>query len=503
MIDNIYPPYGGFRDNQQPKVPYPNQSNNQYNKPIDLNAINEVVDDNRLIIGKNDKRKDLFIPESSRYFNSLVLGLKGTGKTSEVLPMFLEQDFKNKKVGATVIVTKKEMSYTAYALAKKHKRKVVFLKPSISNEISNKLLWQTAYNYDYINEFIINYKEAIKKKHIVIIDMEILKYKSEGLRAVAMLLLQLQLDIQETDITQKTPHYLYIDDAQYYLPFIEHLLTFSDNYNLGITLFMQSRSQFIKNGKDYSSIIDNNTRTTLLLNGLSLDDIKFYSERFYEHKNLNNFYNRKLNSFIYETLDATNKRKCGIADFDLRSEEEVNELETKAKRLRAKLLKEKRNERERQLLKMIQERQLAQAQEEENSEYESYETEEDVNYEVEQHSYTPIESPPINNYSDYDEYDEIGEPKPFDLDSLDEELVIIDDFAIEEYKEKHKVIVDQEKVETKVVNKVISNKLKNEEIKGIILSEEKENKRKVSSNIFNKLNADIDYCDDSFDFQFD
>lgn len=509
MIDKMYPSYGGFRDNINQKQSYPMGQNqqsqsSQYNKSVDLNAVNEVIDDNRLIIGVNEKKKDLYIPESSRYLNSLVLGLKGTGKTSEVLPMFILQDLKNKKAGATIILTKKEMAYSVYALAKKYKRKVKLLKPSINNEISNKLLWQTAYSYDYINEFIINYKEAIKKKEIVIIDMEILKYKSEGLRAVAMLLLQLQLDIQETDITQKTPHYLYIDDAQYYLPFIEHLLSFSDNYNLGITLFMQSRSQFIKNGKDYTSIIDNNIRTTLLLNSLTVDDIKFYSERFYEHKNLSNFYNRKLNSFIYETLDSTNKRKCGIADFKIMSEEERKEMETKAKKARTKLLKEKRHEREKQLLKMIQERQIAETKEE-NYDYNPQEYNE-YNEDVEEINPVNIEDSniaQINPISDYDEYDEIGEPKPFDLDSLEEQEIIIEDIEIEEYKEKNKIIVNQDKVEPAVVNKIISNKLKDDEIKEIIFTEEKETKRKVSSNIFNKLNADIDYCDDSFDFQFD
>ena len=509
MIDKMYPSYGGFRDNINQKQSYPMGQNqqsqsSQYNKSVDLNAVNEVIDDNRLIIGVNEKKKDLYIPESSRYLNSLVLGLKGTGKTSEVLPMFILQDLKNKKAGATIILTKKEMAYSVYALAKKYKRKVKLLKPSINNEISNKLLWQTAYSYDYINEFIINYKEAIKKKEIVIIDMEILKYKSEGLRAVAMLLLQLQLDIQETDITQKTPHYLYIDDAQYYLPFIEHLLSFSDNYNLGITLFMQSRSQFIKNGKDYTSIIDNNIRTTLLLNSLTVDDIKFYSERFYEHENLSNFYNRKLNSFIYETLDSTNKRKCGIADFKIMSEEERKEMETKAKKARTKLLKEKRHEREKQLLKMIQERQIAETKEE-NYDYNPQEYNE-YNEDVEEINPVNIEDSniaQINPISDYDEYDEIGEPKPFDLDSLEEQEIIIEDIEIEEYKEKNKIIVNQDKVEPAVVNKIISNKLKDDEIKEIIFTEEKETKRKVSSNIFNKLNADIDYCDDSFDFQFD
>lgn len=506
MIDKMYPSYGGFRDNISQKQSYPMEQSKQsqspqYNKSVDLNAVNEVIDDNRLIIGVNEKRKDLYIPESSRYLNSLVLGLKGTGKTSEVLPMFVSQDLKNKKAGATIIVTKKEMAYSIYALAKKYKRKVKLLKPSINNEISNKLLWQTAYSYDYINEFIINYKEAIKKKEIVIIDMEILKYKSEGLRAVAMLLLQLQLDIQETDITQKTPHYLYIDDAQYYLPFIEHLLSFSDNYNLGITLFMQSRGQLIKNGKDYTSIIDNNIRTTLLLNSLTVEDIRFYSERFYEHKNLSNFYNRKLNSFIYETLDTTNKRKCGMADFKIMSEEERKDMESKAKKARTKLLKEKRHEREKQLLKMIQERQFAET-EEENYEYNPQDYIENVE-EINSVDIEDTNTPRISPISDYDEYDEIGEPKPFDLDSLEEQEIIIDDTEIEEYKENNKIIVNQDNVEPAVVNKIISNKLKDDEIKEIIFTEEKETKRKVSSNIFNKLNSDIDYCDDSFDFQFD
>ena len=202
-----------------------------------------------LVIGESDVKKDvnIFIPENSRFQNTLVLGGKGTGKTECLLPKLVEQDLKNKKMGLTVITTKKDMAYTIYSLAKYYKRKdIVILKPSVSNVISNKLLWESNYNYDFINENVIDYKEAIKKKKVVIIDMEILKYTSEGLRAVGMLLLQLQLDIQETDITQKAPHMLYIDDAHYYLPFLEHLAYYSDNFNLGITLFLQSRNLLTK-----------------------------------------------------------------------------------------------------------------------------------------------------------------------------------------------------------------------------------------------------------------
>lgn len=483
MMDNVYPSYIGIKEDEKQMKNYLNETQKesksiQQNKTIEVNANSEGFN-NKLIIGINDKKKDIYISESSRYLNTLVLGLKGTGKTTELLPNFVMQDLKNNKVGATIIVTKKEMAYSIYSIAKKHKRKIVFLKPSISNEISNKLLWQTSYNYDYINEFIINYKEAIKKKKIVIIDMEILKYKSEGLRAVAMLLLQLQLDIQETDITQKTPHYLYIDDAQYYLPFIEHLLSFSDNFNLGIMLFMQSRNQLTKNGKDYSSIIDNNIRTTLLLNSLTTEDIQFYSERFYEHKQISNFYNRKLNTLMYETVGGSNKRACGLAEFKILTDMEKIEVESRAKKERVKLLKKKRTEREKQLLNKMKSTHI-------NSEEDIDILEDEVNQKQE----------------DYNQYDDIGEPKPFDLEILDEN----DDEIVDFSNLNKKVFSELEESKEKgpsFENNTYQKKINNEELKEMIFIEEKEQKRKVSSNIFNKLNADIDYCNDNFDFQFD
>ena len=99
------------------------------------------------------------------------------------------------------------MAYNLYSICKQYKRKVHLLKPSTNSEISNKFLWQTQYNYDYINESIINYKEAIRKKEIVIIDMEVFKYKLDAIRATAMLLVQLRLDLQDTDITQRHSHF--------------------------------------------------------------------------------------------------------------------------------------------------------------------------------------------------------------------------------------------------------------------------------------------------------
>lgn len=306
-------------------------------------------DDYKLVIGLNDKNKELFIPEKSRYLNSLVIGTKGSGKTTSVLPMFVEQDLKRKNAGMTIISTSKEMSYNLYSLAKKYKRKIHFLKPSINNEITNKFLWMQDYNYDYINENIINYKEAIKKKDVVIIDMELLKYKSDALKTTAMLLLQLRLDIQETDITQRCPHFLYVDDAYNYLKFLEDLLIYSDNYNLGVTLFLQSRNQLVTPNRDYTSMINNNIRTTMLLNNITIEDYNYYKDKFFEKTSPSDFFNREFNTMLYETIDAVGVRRTGITRFKKLLIGDWSELENKSKKIRTSLLKEKRKLRELEL----------------------------------------------------------------------------------------------------------------------------------------------------------
>ncbi|MCC0672184.1 MULTISPECIES: conjugal transfer protein TraG [unclassified Clostridioides] len=296
-----------------------------------------------LIIGTNNNN-EIFISQKNRYLNMIVLGKKGTGKTSKVLPTLASQDLQNKKIGMTLIVTKKEMAYTLNALAKEYDREVVFLKVSTNIEILNHFLFMDKYEYDYINENIINYKEAIKKKKIVIIDMEVAKYKYNAINAVKMLLLQLTLDIQETDITQRNPHILYIDDSFYYLDSLEYLLNYSDDYNIGLILFFQSRNQFLLNNKDYTALLDNNIRTTILLNSLNVEDVQYYQKRIYEKKNPSDFYQQHLNSFLYESLKSTGVRIVGSGQFKFLDNEFIENLEKKSKRLRNKLIKNTKDE---------------------------------------------------------------------------------------------------------------------------------------------------------------
>lgn len=459
-------------------------------KPMDKILKKESITD-KLVIGIKDK-KSVFIPQESRYLNTIVLGTKGTGKTTKILPMLVEQDFKVKKRGVTIITTKHEMAYNLYALAKLHDREkdIVTLKPSINNEISTKFIWEKEYNYDYINEFIINYKEVIKKGKIVIIDMELLKHKSDGLRAIAMLLLQLQLDCQETDITQKKAHFIYIDDAFYYLPFLEYLLSFSDEYNLGLTLFFQSRNQFNTGKKDYTSLIDNNVRNTILLNSLTKEDVEYYSNRIYEEKGINNFVNRQSTSMMYEIIDSQYMRKAGTVDY--RDSINWKDIIEDAKKVRAKLLKKKRKEVEKKLLTSIKIK-YNEPIESENQELDSTEEEKEIK-KIEEEIITkiPVEQLDLGN--------DIGEPVPVDVSSIDEELN--EPFLSKPINES--IQTNDVKKEVQSADEVKKLKeLRDKKLKEIIRLNEKVTKRKVATAIFNKMTDGIDYCDDDFTFSFE
>ena len=242
----------------------------------------------------------------------------------------------------------KEMAYNLYSICKQYKRKVHLLKPSTNSEISNKFLWQTQYNYDYINESIINYKEAIRKKEIVIIDMEVFKYKLDAIRATAMLLLQLRLDLQDTDITQRHSHFLYVDDAYYYMAFLDDLLKYGATYNLGTTLFLESRNQLLIENKDYRNVVEDHVRNIILLNKISMEDYHYYKELFND-KIFDNFFSREITTLVFQSVDMKGQTRTGIAKMKQVNTINLDEIVKKSKKIRATLLKEKRKNRENEL----------------------------------------------------------------------------------------------------------------------------------------------------------
>lgn len=342
-----------------------------------------VVED-ALLLSKTGTR----ISEKNRMLNSLVLGKKKSGKSNNLLTSFAKQDFEKKDCGLTFVVSRKDMAYTLYAMARDAGRKksdIIILKPSANFAIANEMIGLSEYSYEQIAEYI-DYKEAIKKKKVVIIDMEYSRYRDYAIKATAMLLMQLQVDMQDVQYTLKRNHFVYIDDAHSYLPFIELLLTTGEEYNIGTMLFMQSRDEVKrnqKNNEDYISLLDNNIRNLILTSGLNTSDAEFYRKQFissklfpnngaesieklklfvslnsdvievkeckngwivYSYFSMNTMMCRKSGNIIYETLDNYNFRISGTCQILTITDEYMARIQKKAIKARKEMNNEVRRQ---------------------------------------------------------------------------------------------------------------------------------------------------------------
>lgn len=304
-----------------------------------------------LTIGINIKKEKgpIYLSDSSRKSSTLVIGTKNSGKSQYVVPVLVKQDLEQKDAGMTIIVSQKDAAYNIYAMAKKKKRKVFLLKPEVNFEIINDFLWREDWDYNYINENLIDYKKAIREKAIIIIDMEYSRYRVNATRAVSMLLLQLQADMSETSTTLTRRHFVYIDDAYRYLPFIEQLLYEGDTYNMSTTLFIQGRNQLTTYDKDYSSIVDNNVRNTILMPGLNYEDTKYYAEKLCPpNKSLKDYtyelQMRKYGEFVYELVGSDYEKYIGNGILLGMPESERDLIYRNGRKARKKLRVEFKNE---------------------------------------------------------------------------------------------------------------------------------------------------------------
>lgn len=290
------------------------------------------------------KPKEICLTEEARNSNSMFIGIAGSGKSQYIIPLIFKQDLAKRDRGITVVCNQKDAAYTLYTMAKEAKRKVILLKPSTNFAVLNELLKKPTWNYNYINDNIINYKKAIKEKNIVIIDMEYDYYRNDAVRATAMLLLQLQTDMCITGETNKAKHYVYIDDCQHYLPFIEMLIECGGNYNMASFLFFQGRNQFKCDGVDYSGFIDNNVRNTFLMNNMNYEDVKYYGEKLCPlnsdiKTNIYNFLRLPYGCFIYDIQGDNYQRNIGIGRLLGIPETEMTKIKRKAIKHRKTLTK--------------------------------------------------------------------------------------------------------------------------------------------------------------------
>lgn len=289
-----------------------------------------------LILGENEKKNNVYIQEDNRMKHILVVGTKGSGKSTGVLPALVKQDIEDKKVGATIVVGEKDTAMLLYAMAKRAGRDVVIIKPSLTDS-GKMLLIQRNYQYDAVKLDVLDYEKAVTKRQIVIIDMEFARHHESAIRGVAYLLTSLNEAVVKVNEVTVTKHFLYVDDAHLYLPFMKNILYSGKEYGVGCTLFLESRLQLLDIGE--RALVDSYIGNTVLMSGLTVEDSRYYVEDIYE-KQIPFIRNRGLKDFIYSTTDREGRRTTGAARFEFLPDELVQSLRMAIPRYRGGIERE-------------------------------------------------------------------------------------------------------------------------------------------------------------------
>ena len=292
-----------------------------------------------MYIGKDIKTANkIKLSDDARKANLAVFGIKNTGKAYTLIPVLFNQDLKNKDKGVTIVVDTPGLAWYLYGISKIIGRKVDILKPSIDLKVMDGLLFKPEWNYDEIDK-IYSYEKSVKEKKVVIIDMEQEKYGEKAVRAVSMLLLQLQ-SVMIMDRPKKLDYSVFIDDAGSYIPYVHNLLKYGDYYGFTSTLFFKSREE-LGPEKRY---VDDFIRNYILLQGINFEDAKYFGERMAVTDNpktsAQRLMDRSYGTIFYEILrEGSYERLIGQADL-LEFEDSVK----KQYRTRAANLKKKAKE---------------------------------------------------------------------------------------------------------------------------------------------------------------
>lgn len=284
-----------------------------------------------LLLGK-EREREYTMPYDIRLQNMVVYGAKGSGKSRYLLPYFAKEQLEDRDAGATFICGKGDVSWLIYQLSKKYSRKVHFLTPSL-DEGTDDLINLGIETGHEMEKNVLNYTKAIQAKDIVIIDLELSKTRHLGEKALIRLLYHLQRAMVEN--TAESPHFVYFDDAESYIPYIHDLLYYGKEYHFGTTLFLQSFSLLDSKSKELTQFLNANCSSTMAMGLLSYDDIGYFYRRFRGEMKDDSFRNRKATDVVLETI-VNGKREVANLTMKFIPPRTMTEFEEEANLLKSK-----------------------------------------------------------------------------------------------------------------------------------------------------------------------
>ena len=234
-----------------------------------------------------------------RLQNTVVYGTAGSGKTRNMLLSMAIKQIEDSNSGATFICGRGGESWLIDRLANKLNREVIFLHPGVDKGTRD-FIESDMVSGKEMQENLIDYAQAIEDKKIVIIDFDVANYRTDAKEALKKLLYHFQRSIVGN--SEDNSHYVYIDDAENKLPYIQELLAYGSTYAIGTTLFLSSYSLVEARSRELAYFLNAHCRTTILMNQLTYEDYSYFERRLYGKRGSHNFMQRPEEEVVVEGL---------------------------------------------------------------------------------------------------------------------------------------------------------------------------------------------------------
>lgn len=248
---------------------------------------------------EKNTQNNITLTTERRFQNTAVYGATGSGKTRHMLLSMALQQFEDMDSGATFICGRDGSSWLLGRLAERMNREVIFLHPSSDRGTYDFL--ETEYRTGFeMQKNLIDYEAAIEEKKIIIIDFDLASNRSKGKKGLIKLLYHLQRSIIRN--TEEHPHFIYIDDAEPTLPYIEELIAYGKDNSVGTTLFLDSYNLIEAKSRELAYFLNAYISTTITMNRLSYEDFMYFERRFFGNIDHNSFMRRSKEEVVVETI---------------------------------------------------------------------------------------------------------------------------------------------------------------------------------------------------------
>lgn len=183
-----------------------------------------------------DNEKKIKLSHKEQLNHTAIIGCKRLRDNDFFYSKLINEVLNMRDVGGTFFVSSKKDAFNIYSLAKKLKRRVIMLSPTLIPFKDDAL---DVENIDIIRNFL-NYTNCIYNKYIVVFNIDYMNNKDLSIKFIELLFKIIKESIIDIEKTELQKHNIYFNDSYLYIDYVKDIFYHTREYNVGLFFFIRN-----------------------------------------------------------------------------------------------------------------------------------------------------------------------------------------------------------------------------------------------------------------------